>query len=46
MLDPKYYQEHKKSTLPYFLNYSPFVAQHEQINQSQVCFIKKNSKTI
>ena len=46
MSDLKYYQEHKKSTLPYFLNYIPFVAHHEQIYQRQVCFINKNSKTI
>ena len=45
MLDMKYYQEHKKSTLPSFFNYTPFVAHHEQIYQSQVCFIKKNNKT-
>ena len=46
MLDLKYYQEHKKSTLPYFFNYMPFVANPEQIYQSQMCVIKKNRKII
>ena len=44
MLDLKYYQEHKKSTLPYFFNYMPFVANPEQIYQSQMCVIKKKQK--
>ena len=34
MLDLKYYQEHEKSTLPYFLNYTSFVAHQKQIYES------------
>ena len=45
MLDLKYYQEQKKSILPYFFSYTPFITHHKQICQSQVCFIKKNNKT-
>ena len=36
MLDLKYYQEHKKSTLPYFLHCTSFVAHQQQIYESSM----------
>ena len=45
MLDLKYYQEHEKCTLPYFLNYTSFVAHQKQIYESSM-FHQKNNKTI